>query len=159
MHRISAGLAACLVAAVTAGCGSVQAAPSAHPGQRPGCQGSGSAITQADNGKTFCARVGDKVSVLLRSSNSSRWLPPLASSSALQPTPNGAASLVQGVTGAWFTAVRPGRVLVSSVRPPCQVAVSAAKGDLEPADPVPKSYPLRFCPPGQRFSVSIVVAS
>jgi hypothetical protein len=159
MHRISAGLAACVVAAVTVGCGSVQAAPSAHPGQRPGCQGHAPGITQADNGKTFCARVGDTVSVLLHSDESRRWLPPLASSSALQPTPNGEASLVMGETGAWFTAVRPGQVLVTSVRPPCQVAIAAGKGDLQPADPVPKSYPLRFCPPGQRFSVSIIVTS
>ena len=159
MHRISAGLAACLVAAVTVGCGSVQAAPSAHPVQRPGCQGNGSGITQADNGKSICVRVGDTVSVLLHSNQSSLWLAPLASSGALQPTPNGAASLAVGVTGGWFSAVRPGRVLVTSVRPPCQVAISAEKGDLQPADPVPKSYPLRFCPPGQRFSVSIVVTS
>jgi hypothetical protein len=159
MHRFSAGLAACLVAAVTVGCGSVRAAPSAHPGQRPGCPGQPPAITQADNEKTFCVRVGDTVAVLLGSNRSSRWLSPLASSSALQPTPNGAASLAVGETGGWFTAVRPGRVLVTSVRPPCQVAISAEKGGLEPADPVPNSYPLRFCPPGQRFSVSIIVTS
>ena len=159
MHRISAGLAACLVAALTVGCGSVRAAPSAHPGQRPGCQGHAPAITQADNGKTFCVRVGDTVRVLLHSDKSSPWLRPLASSSALRPTPNGVASLVKGVTGAWYTAVRPGQVLVTSVRPPCQAAIAAGKGDLQPADPVPKSYLLRVCPPGQRFSVSIVVAS
>jgi hypothetical protein len=159
MHRISAGLAACLVAAVTVGCGSVQAAPSAHPAQRPSCQSRSPNITQADNGKTFCARVGDTVSVLLHSSRSSPWLPPLASSGALQPAPNGAGALAVGVTAGWFTAVRPGRVLVTSVRPPCQVAISAGKAGLEPADPVPTSYPLRFCPPGQRLSVSVVVTS
>ncbi len=172
MHRFSAGLTACLVAALTVGCGTVQA-PSGHPGQRSGtpaatpagarapagCQGEAPTITQADNGKTLCARVGDTVAVLLHSANSSRWLQPLASSSALKPTPSGEASLVQGVTGAWFTAVRPGRVLVTSVRPPCHVPISAGKGDLQPADPVPTSYPLRFCPPGQRFSVSIIVTS
>jgi hypothetical protein len=159
VHRFSAGLAACLVATVTVGCGSVQAASSAHPAQQPGCQGQAPAITQADNAKTFCARVGDTVAVLLHSNQSSRWLPPLASSGALRPAPNGAGSLAVGETGGWFTAVRPGRVLVTSVRPPCQVAISGAKGGLEPADPVPKSYPLRFCPPGQRFSVSIIVTS
>ncbi|RDJ94365.1 hypothetical protein B4Q13_14855 [Lacticaseibacillus rhamnosus] len=102
---------------------------------------------------------GGTVSVLLHSGESSLWLPPLASSSALQPTPNGEASLVEGATGAWYTAVRPGQVLVTSVRPPCQAATAAGKGGLEPADPVPKSYLLRVCAPGQRFSVSIVVAS
>lgn len=173
MHRISAGLAACLVAAVTVGCGTVQATPAGHPGQRSGapavtpagarapsgCQGKAPSITQADNGKTYCVRVGGTVAVLLGSTDSSLWLQPLASGSALKPAPNGAASLVKGVTGAWFAAVRPGRVLVTSVRPPCQVPVSAGKGGLQPADPVPKSYPLRFCPPGHRFSVSINVTS
>lgn len=170
MHRIQAGLAACLVAAVTVGCGSVQA-PSAHPARHSataasargsagsaGCHGGASTITQADNGKTFCVRVGDKVAVLLRSGDSHLWLPPLASGSALKRVPSGEASLVRGVTGAWFSAVRPGQVFVMSVRPPCQVAITAGKGGLQPSDPLPKSYPLRFCAPGHRFSVSIVVA-
>lgn len=173
MHRISAGLAVCLVAAVTVGCGTVQAASSGHPGQRSaapaatpagarapaGCPGQAPVITQADNGKTFCARVGTTVAVLLHSNESSRWLQPLASSGVLRPTSSGEGSLVKGVTGAWFTAVRPGQVLVTSVRPPCQVAISAGKGDLQPAGPLPKSYPLRFCAPGHRFSVSITVTS
>jgi len=174
MHRISAGLAVCLVAVVTIGCGSVQAAHPGHQGQRSGtpvatpaaarghagCRGAAAAITQADNGKTFCAKVGDRVAVLLHSSDSGRWLAPLASGGALKPVPSGEASLVKGVTGAWFAAVRPGRVLVTSVRPPCQTAISASagKGGLEPSDSVPRSYPLRFCAPGHRFSVSIVVA-
>jgi len=163
-------MAACLVAAVIVGCGSVQA-PSAHPARHSatpastrgsagsaGCHGGVSAITQADNGKTFCVRVGDKVAVLLRSGDSHLWLPPLASGSALKRVPSGEASLVRGVTGAWFSAVRPGQVFVMSVRPPCQVAITAGKGGLQPSDPLPKSYPLRFCAPGHRFSVSIVVA-
>jgi hypothetical protein len=170
VHRIQAGLAACLAAAVTVGCGSVQA-PAAHPARHSatpatargpagsaGCHGGASAITQADSGKTFCVRVGDKVAVLLRSGDSHLWLPPLASGSALKRVPSGEASLVRGVTGAWFSAVGPGRVFVTSVRPPCEVAVTAGKGGLQPSDPLPKSYPLRFCAPGHRFSVSIVVA-
>ncbi len=115
-------------------------------------------ITQADNGKTICVRVGGTVTVLLSSNDSSRWLQPLASGSALKPAPSGEGSLVKGVTGAWFTAARPGQVLVTSVRPPCEVAISGGKGDLQPDGSVPKSYPLRFCAPGHRFSVSIVVA-
>jgi hypothetical protein len=172
MRRISAGLAACLVAAVTAGCGTVQAASSGHQGQRSGtpaatpagargpagCHSAATAITQADNGKTFCVRVGGTVAVLLRSGDAHVWLRPLASGSALKPARSGEASLVKGVTGAWFSAVRPGRVLVTSVRPPCEVAIPAGKGDLQPSDSVPKAYPLRFCAPGHRFSVSIVVA-
>ena len=172
MRRISAGLAACLVAAVIAGCATVQAASSGHQGQRSGtpaatpagargpagCHSAATAITQADNGKTFCVRVGDPVTVLLRSGDSHLWLRPLASGSALKPAPSGEASLVKGTTGAWFSAIRPGQALVTSVRPPCEVAVTAGKGGLEPSDPLPKSYPLRFCAPGHRFSVSIVVA-
>jgi hypothetical protein len=84
-------------------------------------------------------------------------LPPLVSSSALVPIPDGANSLVKGLTAGLFAAVRPGQALVTSVRPPCQVTVSAGKGDLQPADPVPAAYPLRFCPPGHRFSASIIV--
>ena len=172
MRCISAGLAACLVAAVAAGCGTVQAQPSGHQGQRSGtltatpartrgpagCHGTSTAITQADNGKTVCVRVGGAVAVLLRSGDSHLWLRPLASGSALKPAPSGEASLVKGMTGAWFSAVRPGRVLVTSVRPPCEIAISGGKGGLEPSDPLPRSYPLRFCAPDHRFSVSIVVA-
>jgi hypothetical protein len=130
-----------------------------HATARPpsGCQSAASLITQADNGKTYCVRVGDTVAVFLQSNEASLWLQPLASGSVLKPVPNGAASLVKGATEGSFTAVRTGQVLVTSVRPPCQVALSAGKGDLQPADPVPRSYPLRFCPPGQRFSVSIIV--
>ena len=80
MHRISAGLATCLVAAVTVGCGTAQAgqpgsqghtnapATAGSPGQQPGsrlasgCQGAGPdgsaaqtlVITLAGNGKTYC---------------------------------------------------------------------------------------------------------
>jgi hypothetical protein len=169
---MSAGLAACLGAAAIAGCGTVQAASPGHPGGHSGtpvgtpggarlpagCHSAAAGITQADNGRTFCIRVGETVTVLLRSDNTSLWLQPLASSGVLEPVPGGEASLAKGVTGAWFSAVRPGRALVTSVRPPCQVAVSGHKGGLEPSDQVPKSYPLRFCAPGHRFSVSIVVA-
>lgn len=166
MHRVPAGLAAGLVAAVAVGCGTVQA-PSGHPAQRSGgpvtgaravCQREAPPITQADNGKTFCVRVGGTVTVLLSSNDSSRWLQPLASGTALKPAPSGEGSLVKGMTGAWFTAASSGQVLVTSVRPPCEVAISGGKGDPQPDGSVPKSYPLRFCAPGHRFSVSIVVA-
>jgi hypothetical protein len=35
--------------------------------------------------------------------------------------------------------------------------MGAAKSGLEPAFPLPRTYPLRFCGPGHRFSVSIIV--
>jgi hypothetical protein len=84
--------------------------------RKNGCHSGTAGVTQADNGRTFCVRVGDEVAVLLHSSDS-----------------------------------RP------SVRPPCEVAIPASKPGLPPSDTVPRTYPLRFCAPGHRFSVSIVV--
>jgi hypothetical protein len=193
MHRLVASLATCLVAGLTAGCGTATAsnpgpaphstasaapatstvpatstAPAAPAGARTasGCRGSAPApaitlvITLAGNGKTYCVRVGGKLSVNLRSADASSWLPPLVSSGALVSVPGGANSLVKGLTAGSFAAVRPGQALVTSVRPPCEVkipAMPAGKGDLEPADPVPQSYPLRLCAPGHRFSASVIV--
>jgi glucose/arabinose dehydrogenase len=144
MRRISAALARCLAAAVVAGCGAAQAASSGHPTPGPACpQAPG--LTQADNGKTYCVRVGETVSVFLRSTQSRLWVPPLASGGVLKAVPNGAGSLVVGATAGWWDAVRPGRALVTSARPPCLAAVSAGQ------------YALRSCAPADRFSVTIVV--
>jgi hypothetical protein len=128
------------------------------------CQGSAPAgqllfITTASNGKTYCARVGERVEVQLRGSVSSRWLEPLASSNVLTPVPNGALSLIAGLTEEFFVAARTGQVLITSVRPPCQIDIPQWKegGGIEPAFPVPRTYPLRFCAPAQRLSVSILV--
>ena len=191
MHGISAGVAACVVAAVAVGCGSARAphpGPAAHaaaptktesPGKKAGvatagpvsagapsgCQGpaprgpAGKAliITLAGNEKTYCVRVGNTLQVYLRCTGPDRWLRPLVSSSAVVPIPGTARTLAKGVTAASFAAVRPGQVIMTSVRPPCQIAVPLGKGDLEPAFPVPKAYPLRDCAPGRRFSASIIV--
>ena len=153
MLRLSAGLVICLAAIVTVGCGTVQT-PHPGSGSSSGCQSSAPAgpaartlvITLAGNGKTYCARVGDTLRVDLRGTGSSPWLRPLVSGDAVVP-----------VTGASFAAVRPGRVIVTSVRPPCRVAVSSAKNELEPAFPLPKVYPLRFCASGHRFSALVIV--
>ena len=189
MLRIPAGLAICLAALVTVGCGTANAP---HPGsganpavsaraksQGPppgvstalpdgagsssGCQNSAPAgagartlvITLAGNGKTYCARVGDTLRVDLRSTGSSQWLRPLVSGDAVVPAPGAVTG--GGSTGASFAAVRAGRVIVTSVRPPCRVAVSSAKNELEPAFPLPKVYPLRFCASGHRFSALVIV--
>ena len=53
--------------------------------------------------------------------------------------------------------VQPGRVTMTSVRPPCQVAVPSRKNELEPAFPLPRVYPLKSCPPGHRFSALVIV--
>ena len=172
MLRISAGLAICLAGAVTVGCGTVRAphsgsgarmavpAKTASHGTQPGastagpgragsssgCQSPGSAgarepaaqtlvITLAGNAKTYCARVGYRLRVDLRGTDADPWLRPLASGDAVQP----------------------GRVVMTSVRPPCQVAVPSAKNELEPAFPLPGVYPLKSCPAGHRFSALVIV--
>jgi hypothetical protein len=186
MLRISAGLATCLAAVVTAGCGTVPVPHSgsgaltpAHvkarnqgpvstvaptrAGTSPGCRSPASAgpaarifvITLAGNETTYCVRVGDKVRVDLRGTYSSPWPRPLVTGDALTPVPDAAAET--GVTSASFAAVRPGRVLMTSVRPPCQVAVPSAKNELEPAFPLPKVYPPRSCAAGHRFITSVMV--
>jgi hypothetical protein len=192
MPRISAGLAICLAAAVTVGCGTVPAprsgsgthtavpAATANHGTRPGASTTGPAsagsatgcqsptpagtgepaaktlvLTLAGNAKTYCVRVGDRLRVDLRGTGSGAWLRPLASGDALVPIPG--AVTAGAVTSASFAAVQPGRVTVTSVRSPCQVAVPFGKNELEPADPLPSVYPLTSCPPGTRFSALVIV--
>ena len=182
------GLAACLLAAVTAGCGTVTAsspgggahttasavpaaasasatrpsqasgAPNAGTGLPPDCQLLvNGALTLASNGKTYCVRVGEKFEVYLRGTLSSRWLPPLASSNVIVPVPNGAFSLIAGLTAGSFAGARPGRVLITSIRPPC--AAITSRNEAQPKGAVPKTYALQSCAPERRFSVSIIVMS
>ena len=187
MNFRSSGVAACLLAAVTAGCGTVTASSSgggAHPtavhatasavstrqSQAPsalnasteapsGCQRpAGDVLTLASNGKTYCVKVGEKFDVYLRGTVASRWLVPLASSDVIKPVPNGALSLIAGLTGESFAGVRPGRVFITSLRPPCTGAMTQ-KNEVEPAFPLPKTYPLHACAPQRRFSVTVVVVS
>jgi hypothetical protein len=165
MLRISAGPAICLAAAVTAGCGTVPA-PNSGSGASSGCTSAAPAgtrepaartlvITLAGNAETYCVRVGDRLRVDLRGTASNPWLRPLASGDALVPVPG--AVTAGAVTSASFAAVLPGRVTMTSVRPPCQVTVLSGKNELEPAFPLPRVYPLKSCPPGHRFSVLVIV--
>ena len=193
MNFRSSGLVACLLAAVTAGCGTVTASSSgggAHPtvtagqatasaahatasatkqsqapgavhassGARSGCQhlANDSTLTLASNGRTYCIGVGEHFNVYLRGTQASRWLVPVASSNAIVGAPNGAMSLIAGLTGASFAGARPGQVLITSVRPPCAGSI-AGKNEFEPADPLPKTYPLHECAPQRRFSVTVIV--
>ena len=184
MRGISAAIAACAIAAVAVGCGSVRApraGAAAHPaasaqargpttkpggpaGAASGCAGVAPArragatvvITLAGNGKTYCVRVGDPLRVDLRAPGPGAWLRPLVSGSALVPVKDAVPTPALGVTSASFAALRPGQVIMTSVRLPCHIAIGA-KGGLEPAFPLPKIYPLRFCAPGHRFSVWIIV--
>jgi hypothetical protein len=191
-HGIAAGLcqiAACVIAALVAGCGTAPAssqgaASSSSQGATPhssaparaastpstgsgpaatpaGCSRPATAapqtvtVTLASTGKTYCLHVGDKLHIYLRGTDSSRWLRPVASSGSLEPSPDPAATLARGITGGSFAAVRPGKVLVTSVRPPCRVAIP--DHELEPADPLPRIYPIQRCAPSNRFSVWITV--
>jgi len=143
MRRISAALAG-LAVVVSAGCGTAQATAPGHPA--PPCSRANNVITQADSGKTYCVRVGGQVAIILHSTQKKLWLVPLASNKVLKGVPNGAGSLVVGATGVWYKAARPGRSVVTSVRPPCRaVANSAGTG-----------YPVRSCAVKDRFTVTIV---
>ena len=131
--------------------------PSAGTGVSSSCQQlAGGALTLASNGKTYCIRVGEHFAVFLRGTVSSPWMPPLASSDVVKPVPNGAGSLIAGLTLESFVAVRPGQVLITSIRPPCSAGVTV-RNEAEPKYPLPRVYPLRSCPPTGRFSVSITV--
>ena len=157
------------VPAKTANHGTQPGASAAGPasaGSSSGCQSLASAgtdeptaktlvITLAGNARTYCARVGDRLRVDLRGTDSYPWLRPLASGEALVPIPG--AMTAQGVTSALFAAVQPGRVTMTSVRPPCQVTIPSGKNELEPAFPLPKVYPLKSCPRGNRSSALVIV--
>ena len=112
-------------------------------------------ITLAGNAKTYCARVGGRLRVDLRGTDSAQWLRPLASGDALVPMPG--AVTAGAITSMSFAAVRPGRVTLTSVRAPCQVSVFPGKNELEPADPLPTVYALKSCPLGDRFSALVIV--
>ncbi len=143
MHRVSAALAG-LAIVVSAGCGSARATPTGHP--TSACLRASNVITQADSGKTYCLRVGGRVAIILHSTQKKLWLVPLASNKVLKAVPSGADALVAGATGVWYKAAKPGRSVVTSVRPPCRaVANSAGTG-----------YPVRSCAVKDRFTVTIV---
>lgn len=131
----------------------------ASTGAPSNCQPlAGGVLTLASNGKTYCVRVGEKFDVFLRGTVASQWLAPLASSNVIRPVPNGALSLVAGLTGASFAGARPGQVFITSLRPPCAGAI-VQKNEAEPAFPLPKTYPLHACAPQRRFIVTLVVLS
>jgi hypothetical protein len=132
--RISGALAACLAAAALVGCATAPAA--GKPGQTPGAPATSvgtpaaclrtTTITLAGNGKTYCFRVGEKLDVFLRGTLASMWQEPQVSGDVLRGVPNGALSLVAGLTGASYATVRPGRAVLTSVRPPCPGGGSCA---------------------------------
>ena len=144
MRRVSTALA-CLTVVVSAGCGTAQATATGHTA--PPCPRANNVITQADSGKTYCVRVGDQVTIIMHSAQKDLWRVPLASGHVLKAVPNGAGSLVVGATGVWYEATKPGRSVVTSVRPPCRAAANSAG----------TAYPVKSCPLKDRFTVTIVV--
>jgi len=129
MNFRSAGLGACLLAVMIAGCGTVSAsAPgggghptaSAEHTQAPGTSTAGAGVasscqrpaddtlTLASNGRNYCVRIGEHLDVYLRGSLSRPWLMPLASSDVLVPVPNGGMSLPAGLIGESFAEARLG---------------------------------------------------
>jgi hypothetical protein len=146
MHRIPAVLA-CLAVVVIAGCGTAQATAPGHPAPRS-CPRANDVITQADSGKTYCVRVGDQVTIILRSTQRNLWLGPLASGNVLEGVPDGEGSLVEGATGAWYQATRSGRSVVTSVRPPCRAAANSAGN----------SYPVSSCALTDRLVITIIAS-
>jgi hypothetical protein len=143
MHRFSVALAG-LTVMVSAGCGTAQATATGHTA--PPCPRANNVITQADSGKTYCVRVGDQVTVILHSTQKDRWKVPLASGHVLTGAPNGMGSLVAGATGAFYKAIKPGRSVVTSVRPPCRAVANSAG----------TSYPVRSCAVKDRVIVTII---
>ena len=142
-------------AAQPASDGSSSGCKSAAPAGTRGPTAKTLVITLAGNAETYCVRVGDRLRVDLRGTAPDPWLRPLASGDALVPVPG--AVTAGAVTSASFAAVLPGRVTMTSVRPPCQVAVPSREHALEPAFPLPRVYPLTSCPLGHRFSALVIV--
>jgi hypothetical protein len=137
MYRIVTGLAACLAAVTIAGCATAPAA--GKPAQTPGAPAASTGapadclrtttISLAGNGKTYCFRVGQKLDVFLRGTLASMWQEPQVTGNVLRGVPNGELSLVEGLTGASYATVRPGRAVLTSVRPPCPGSGSCAPDD------------------------------
>lgn len=130
-------------------------ASTAAPASCPHVTGKSLVLTLASNRKTICLRVGTHMDVYLQGTRSQPWQEPVATGHVLTGIPNGAFSLPVGVTAASYAAVRPGKSLITSVRPPC-TGSRAGKNELEPSGPVP-GHPIRVCAPDRVFVVTIIV--
>jgi hypothetical protein len=147
-----------VTSASSSGVPSSAASPSASPsgtvpaachGAAPVPAGRPLNVGNADNGKSFCLPKGGTVFVTLLGTPARMWSPVHASSAALAPRANGRLMLIRGATGAYFAAVRPGTVVLSSARPVCQSAASAT-----PAPSGPVTVP---CMAELAFRVTIVI--
>jgi hypothetical protein len=107
-------------------------------------------VGNADNGRSFCLPQGGNVLVTLLGTPARMWSPVHASSAALAPRANGRLMLIRGATGAYFAAVRPGTVVLSSARPVCQATA--------PATPAPSGAVTAPCMAELAFRVTIVIS-
>ncbi len=78
-------------------------------------------LTDANAGHTFCVHPGQTLSVTLHAAASNpdaRWMPVASSDRvALEPMPNGALTLIRGVTATFLSARQPGTSRLSSSDP------------------------------------------
>jgi hypothetical protein len=93
---------------------SVPTSPEPTPTASGTCASARLTVTNADNGNTLCVRPGTALLVLLRNGTG-----PIRYSGPLAPRADGRLMLMRGVTGAAFTAVRPGVATITSVISPC----------------------------------------
>jgi hypothetical protein len=147
-----------VMAALASACGQGSTNPGATAaavGPAPACPRSGSGarhtvmLTVGDNGRSLCVRPGTGVLVILRGTLGRMWAPVHASSAALMARANGQLMLQAGVTGAYFVAVQPGTVVLSSARPGCAGAAGATAS--------PPSPGTARCGAERGFRVTVVV--
>jgi hypothetical protein len=101
------------------GAASPAAAGICGAGVQPAPQGNTLTLGSSDNGTVFCLRVGQQVMVYLHGSPAQMWAPIRSDATVLRPAANGRLMLARGVTGAAFTAARPGTAHITSARPVC----------------------------------------
>ncbi len=173
-------MAACVLAAVTAGCGAVQGprqgvpartggiTPTANPaaGVPASCQNAVSAgmagtvliVTLAGNSKIYCLRAGDTLRLALRGgTRADPWQRPLITGTALKPLPGSGSAAADGVTGATYVAVAPGQAGIVSVRAPCQIVFAPQEGGAQSRFRAVRLSAGRSCSAGRFFSTSVDV--
>jgi hypothetical protein len=125
IRRSAAGFVAlAVVIAATmlvSACSSTKAAtPDCRPAHAPQFPTTDAALDDADAGQTWCANVGETITVSLHvppADAATAWRPIATSNSTvLQPISNGVASLARGVTATFFEVRAPGVATVTSTR-------------------------------------------
>jgi hypothetical protein len=125
-RAIASGTATASAAAIRSLAGSPSPAAGSACGVARSTADRALTITGADNGKTFCVYTGTVISVFLRGTPSSKWMPVRATSAVLTPRTDPRMMLQDGVTGAAFAAARPGLATITSARYRCPVDGPAA---------------------------------